>query len=147
MIDLRDPLAVLAQRLPWGQSVEGHDLWGPTQQLGGAPRVRWSDIKQGQKVAPRELAPSFAHGDDALQIRVDGRELQFVNRSSVYLEVREVSCYVDGEIGTRRWSSVEDQLSLPPMGQLKHPIRQSDVCRDAAACKLFAPLRRLRLGV
>ena len=53
MIDLRDPLAVLAQRLPWeqiegalapkfkrkdraGQCVEGHDLWGPTQQLVGA---------------------------------------------------------------------------------------------------------------
>lgn len=117
-----------------------------------APRVRWSDIKQGQKVAltarilkvaPRELAPSFAHGDDALQIRVDGRELQLVNRSSVYLEVREVSCYVDGEIGTRRWGSVEDQLSLPPMGQLKHPIRQSDVCRDAAARKLQLPALRL----
>ena len=53
MIDLRDPLAVLAQRLPWGQieealapkfkrkdragqCVEGQDWWGPTQQLVGA---------------------------------------------------------------------------------------------------------------
>ena len=53
MIDLRDPLAVLAQRLPWGQieealapkfkrkdragqCIEGQDWWGPTQQLVGA---------------------------------------------------------------------------------------------------------------
>lgn len=53
MIDLRDPLAVLARRLPWGQieealapkfkrkeragqCVEAQDLWGPTQQLVGA---------------------------------------------------------------------------------------------------------------
>lgn len=53
MIDLRDPLAVLAQRLPWGQieealaqkferqdragkRLEGEDLFGPTQQLVGA---------------------------------------------------------------------------------------------------------------
>jgi IS5 family transposase len=53
MIDLRDPLAVLARRLPWGrieealapkfkrkeragQCIEGQDLWGPTQQLVGA---------------------------------------------------------------------------------------------------------------
>jgi len=53
MIDLRDPLAVLARRLPWGQieealapkfkrkeragqCVEGHDWWGPTQRVVGA---------------------------------------------------------------------------------------------------------------
>ena len=53
MIDLRDPLAVLAQRLPWGQiegalapkfkrkeragqCIAGQDLWGPTQQVVGA---------------------------------------------------------------------------------------------------------------
>lgn len=53
MIDLRDPLAVLAQRLPWGQieealapkfsrkertgrCVEGHDGWGPTRRVVGA---------------------------------------------------------------------------------------------------------------
>jgi IS5 family transposase len=53
MIDLRDPLAVLAQRLPWeqiegalapkfkrkeraGQCVEGYDWWGPNQQVVGA---------------------------------------------------------------------------------------------------------------
>ena len=53
MIDLRDPLAVLARRLPWGQieealapkfkrkeragqCVEGQDWWGPTQRVVGA---------------------------------------------------------------------------------------------------------------
>jgi len=55
MIDLRDPLAVLAARLPWdqiegslapkfehqdrlGQSIESHDLLGPRQEVVGAGR-------------------------------------------------------------------------------------------------------------
>jgi hypothetical protein len=115
-------------------------------------QVRWADISRAQKVpltvkvltvAPRGLSPAFTHSDDTLQVLVGGREFQLLNKSPSYLEIREVSCYADGEISTRRWGSGSDQLTLPPNSQLKPPMQQSDVCRDSAGRKLQLPPVRI----
>lgn len=128
------------------------------------PQVRWSDIARNQKVAltarilkvtPRALAPTFMHADDTLQVRVDRREIQLVNRSAVYLDVLEVSCYTDDEISTKRWGAEGGHLTLPPNGQLKQPLQQSEVCQGSTAGKLELPTlrfedvkgRNLRFGI
>lgn len=131
----------------------GAQRLGPfSVQLECPSSVPWSAISRGQKVtllvkvlnaAPRTLAPSLVYGDESLQVRVDDREVQLENRTSVYVEVREVSCYVAGEISTRRWTVAGEYLTLPPRSQLKPALAQSELCRDAAERKLQLPPLRM----
>lgn len=115
-------------------------------------QARWADIQRGVRpvvqaevltLRPGVLSPSHAHADDTLQIRLEAQKLQLINRSAHYLEVREVSCYVEDEITSRRWGgNGSDVLTLPPQGQLKAPLRQDELCRDAAAARLqLGPVR------
>lgn len=109
------------------------------------PQAAWSDIVAGRKVplvvevltaTPRRLQPKFLYADDALQVQVEGNGLQLTNRTASFIEVREVSCYVDNEITTRRWTRDGDTLTLPPNGQLKPALSRNEVCGDAALRKL-----------
>jgi len=106
--------------------------------------VRGSELSAGRKVPldvlvqsyePGDLSPAYANADNTLRIHAEGAEVQLENLTGAYLEVRELSCYAEGEIFTRRWAA-NDSLTLPPQSQLKPPLQRAEVCRDAVAAKL-----------
>ena len=94
---------MLAQRLPWeqieealapkfkrkertGQCVEGHDLWGPTQQLVGAGVSR-----AGRPKLPIRLLASLLYLKHSFNLS-DGRWIRvFLNRKPLSVPTRNVA--------------------------------------------------------
>lgn len=81
------------------------------------------------------VRPRLELKDKQLTARTDERGLWWSNQTDAYLEVREVSCYVQSEVITRKLTPAE-YIPLAPRSDSRQPENWSDFCGSAAGERL-----------
>lgn len=114
--------------------------------------IRWRDVESGKKASlkieiisytPGTIYPEFLLADKALDIKVSKGVIQLTNLTADYLEIREITCYVNSELTTKKWG-LGDYITLPPQSELKSALKRDDICRDSVAQMLRLSAVRLR---
>jgi hypothetical protein len=83
----------------------------------------------------KPLTPRLELDDTNLRASVSDLGLMVQNKSNSFLEIQELSCYVDNEISTKI-AQPTSYRSLPPQAAFKTPVTMGEFCFGLASQKL-----------